>query len=357
MAIHGVRNEVRSWTILRGFAALAVVLFHFRPHVQGNFDIPILGPMIAHGDLGVDLFFVLSGLVMYSVYGVARRSDGFSYRSFMIRRLARVYPVHLVTTVGAIAMFVVGGLSGFIPIDEATLAWAIPVHLLLLHGLGPIQDAMALNFPSWSISAEMFAYLAFPGFALLYRGSNWRAVTTVSLTMAALLMAADTDWMQFGAFRVSSEFLIGMGVGKLLHGRTSQAGGAALIVAGTTIYAACLSWDPFSGLVIAGFAMILAGCFLAEPLLGHGKLIASLIYLGRISFSIYMVHALVMSPGFIAAEKLLGLAPDESPIWVALILLGVTCVGAALLYHLIEEPCRTWIVRSFDQPRPVLKPA
>lgn len=347
MAIHGVRGEVRSWTILRGFAALAVVLFHFRPHVNGNLGIPILGPVIEHGDLGVDLFFVLSGLVMHTVYGAARRADGFTYRSFMVRRLARVYPVHFVTTVGAIAMFVIGGLAGLSPFDGSTLAWAVPVHLLLLHGLGPIQNAMALNFPSWSISAEMFAYLCFPAFALLYRGSQWRAVTLLSLTVIALLIAAGTDWIQIGAFRVSAEFLVGMGVGRLLHGRTSPISGAALLVAGTALYAACLAWDPFSGWVIIGFAMILAGCFLAEPLLGRGRLVGALTYVGRISFSIYMIHALVMSPGFIGAEKLLGVAPDESPM-----LLVVTVTGAAMLYHLIEEPCRARIVKAFDRLKP-----
>lgn len=330
---------------------MTVVLFHFQPHVSGKLDWPILGPIVRHGDLGVDLFFILSGMVMQRVYGEARRSEGFSFRQFIIKRFARIYPVHFVTTIGALGMFVVAGAAGVIPFDGKTLAWAIPVHLLMLHGLGPIQATMALNFPSWSISAEMFAYFCFPAFALLYRGNDRQTVFWLALLSILALALAGTDWIEFGAVRIASEFLIGMGVGRLLQGRSGPWRGVALLVAGLAIYGACLAYQPMSGWIIIAFAMMLGGSALAEPLLGNNPAISAMMYLGRISFSIYMVHALVMSPGFVAAEKLLNVAPDQSPDWVAFVLLGVTVAAAAILFHVVEEPCRRWLVALLKRPR------
>lgn len=343
------KSEIRSWTVIRGLAALVVVLFHFRPHVSGKLDVPVIGKVITHGDLGVDIFFILSGLVMYLVYGDARRDAGFSYRKFIVRRFARIYPVHFVTTICAVLMFGLAAILGFIPPVSKTMLWAIPVHLLMLNGLGPVQDAMALNFPSWSVSAEMFAYLCFPLFTVLYRGRMWRTFVVLALSFTALMLISGTPLLQVGVLRISTEFLIGLGVGRLLPSQRGLWLGVVHLICGIGIYAAVLCFAPSSGIVIIAFVLILTGSFLLDEHLGEGIVMDGFLYLGRISYSIYMVHALVMSPGFIAAEWLTNSAADQSPSWVVPALLICTLVAAAILYHSVEEPMRRWIVCAWDR--------
>ena len=72
-------------TSLRGFAALAVVGFHFAPLMAGI-------PIFSKGFLGVDLFFLLSGFILTTVY-----SKELNVRSFFVARAARTYPLHLFT--------------------------------------------------------------------------------------------------------------------------------------------------------------------------------------------------------------------------------------------------------------------
>ena len=338
--------EIRSWTIWRGLAAITVVLFHFRPHLAGQLDLPLVGAIARNGALGVDLFFVLSGMVMHRVYGEAVRAERFSYGQFMAKRIARIYPVHFVTTLGALSMIIIAGAAGLVPVDSAALARALPIHLLMLHGLGRVEDHFALNFPSWSVSAEMFAYLCFPLFALLYRGRDRAVVGWLMLLGAGLVVSITNGWMQIGVVRVSIEFLIGMGVARLIGRRYNPPLGLALLLFGTVIYASFLQWQVVPGSAVLAFALMLGGSALAEPWLGHNRLIGALAYLGTISYSLYMVHALVMSPGFLLAERLLHVPPDQSPDWVVLVVLAVTIACAALLHRWVELPCRTWLVRK-----------
>jgi peptidoglycan/LPS O-acetylase OafA/YrhL len=99
----GSSPEIRSLTGIRGVAASAVVLYHFD---LGQPDSGPLQHVLHHGYLAVDLFFVLSGFVMALTYGRAfvlqPNIEGFG--RFLENRLARIYPLYLVTTLLAFAV-------------------------------------------------------------------------------------------------------------------------------------------------------------------------------------------------------------------------------------------------------------
>ena len=94
-------GEIRSLTGLRGVTAMLVAAYHFYP-VQS----PLLSRTVGRFYLWVDLFFVLSGFVMALNYGRMFR-DGFSgeaFGEFLLRRLARVYPLYIVVLVLQVAL-------------------------------------------------------------------------------------------------------------------------------------------------------------------------------------------------------------------------------------------------------------
>lgn len=121
-------ENLRVLTSLRFFAALWVVLFHYWPDLTGVSTLP---SFIAKGYLGVELFFILSGFILCHVYRSAVEEGRFEYGGFLWARLARIYPVHLVTLVGMGAMAIIAGQLG-LGVDANILSWSsLPANLTL----------------------------------------------------------------------------------------------------------------------------------------------------------------------------------------------------------------------------------
>src|SRR6476620_1549067 len=154
--------DLRALTTLRFLAAAWVVLYTAWPHR----DVSWVPVAVTKGYLGVEVFFVLPGFILSHVYLAAAGEKRFRYDGFLSARIARVYPLHLVTLFGMIGLGVAATIAG-LSIDGSLTDWrALPAHLTLTHawGLAPIS---AFNHPSWSISAEWVAYLTFPAYAFV----------------------------------------------------------------------------------------------------------------------------------------------------------------------------------------------
>ena len=93
-------KDLKTLTSLRFWAALWVVLFHYLPYAGPE----AMGfPLLIKGYLGIDFFFVLSGFVLAHVYGESIRTGTYSHPDFILKRIARIYPMHIVT----LALFVI----------------------------------------------------------------------------------------------------------------------------------------------------------------------------------------------------------------------------------------------------------
>lgn len=146
-------------TSLRGIAALYVVLFHCQVFIPG-FDLRPWTGLLDKGYLAVDFFFILSGFILAYVYARDFDAGRGSYRRFLFLRLARVGPVHLAMLLAAAVVILPA--YGFGEVANMTNSpRTLASSVLLLHAWGG-DRALSWNFPSWSISAEWFAYLIFP---------------------------------------------------------------------------------------------------------------------------------------------------------------------------------------------------
>ena len=85
-------QELKPLTSLRFIAAFWVLLYHFKDHL--GLDLGRFG-LVAHGFLGVDLFFTLSGFILAHVYLTGLEGGQFGYGGFLKNRIARIYPMHL----------------------------------------------------------------------------------------------------------------------------------------------------------------------------------------------------------------------------------------------------------------------
>ncbi|HEX2559893.1 acyltransferase [Phenylobacterium sp.] len=340
--------HIRSLTALRFFAAFWVVMFHYWPKL----DAPATPMLVQKGYLGVEAFFVLSGFILCHVYRTDVEEQRFQYGRFLWARLARVYPLHLATLFGLGGLAAAAGFAGF-AVDANILSWeALPANLLMVHawGLAPVAG---WNHPSWSISAEWFAYLTFPLFAWGALALKSRPLLAVGLAaggLAALyagfeqiagfpLTQATIHW---GALRIVPCFALGCALHSLWRARpfadrASALLGAAFSGAAALIASAAGGPDAVIVLGLGGLIYFLAGAAQAgSQLFGHPVLV----YLGEISYSVYMICVPWKIVFVNSATRVLELSGEQLP-WPVWIVFALTIIPlAALSYHLIEKPAR-----------------
>jgi peptidoglycan/LPS O-acetylase OafA/YrhL len=157
---------ITNLTPLRGIAAILVVIFHFEI-VLVLFLPRDISRFFSKCYLMVDLFFIMSGFIIYHVYGEFFKHNIHSktFNKYIRARLARVYPLHIFTLILTIILVI----GAHFKWDEFFNLRAIPTHVLMLQSFG-LHSIYTWNVPAWSISAEFAAYIIFPLFAfMLYR--------------------------------------------------------------------------------------------------------------------------------------------------------------------------------------------
>lgn len=370
-------GEIKALTGLRIFAAVWVVLFHFRPLLYGAFPelTAFFAPLLDRGAQGVDLFFILSGFVLTWTY-VDKMGPRWSTREtlrFLWLRLSRVWPVYLVTMHLAGAWIIFTLFVGRFPAENyAALNATSYLRQLFLVQLWfePFFDGTSWDGPAWSISAEWLAYLIFGFLALVVfriarvtraRGLMLLAVA-VSLPPVMLLLASGffyTPWswlpriiMQFTAGAIACVAVRRLHPSERMK---TTAGVMSLVVACVMIGA--LYWfdaHPLPDVIDSGGVVdVLFVPFVILLSIGHGTLprllsYRPIVYAGQVSFSLYMVHELVhTSWNWFAQQFDLRLDTAAGP-WIVLGLLALSAGFAMALYHAVEEPARRWMRRMID---------
>jgi peptidoglycan/LPS O-acetylase OafA/YrhL len=374
-------GEIKALTGLRIIAAVWVVLFHFRPMLSDaspSFR-DALAPVLNCGAQGVDLFFILSGFVLTWNY-LDRMGRSWSARAtlhFLWLRLARVWPVYLVTLHLAVLWVIFTLHIGHVPSPDAGQLTAISyVRQILLVQLWfvPFFDNSSWDGPAWSISAEWLAYLLFGLIVLviLRMTQATRARSLMLLAFAAslppvvMLLASGhfyTPWSWLP--RIVTQFTAGALAcaavrrlrltdrGRRIAGYTS----VLLLVAMVGV----LYWfkaHPISGVVendsggVVDMLFVPLVITLAVGLGSLPRLLSTrlMVYGGQISFCLYMVHELVHTAWGWAVEQF-ELTPwhsDSAWKWNVFGLLAIAVVISVLMYHFVEEPARRWMRRMVD---------
>ena len=159
---------LQSIQILRGLAASAVLAFHAAQRSGHSFTI---------GAAGVDVFFVISGYIMWSVM-----RDGPSPRSFLTRRLARIVPLYWAVTLAMVAFSAVPG-----ALPNLQLTWRhVLLSLLFVPHAAPDGAVFPVLVPGWTLTYEMFFYAILT--AALWLPASLRLLA-VSATLTGLAAA------------------------------------------------------------------------------------------------------------------------------------------------------------------------
>ncbi len=340
--------DIRPLTSLRFLAALWVVVYLMWP----NLAVGGMPALAAKGYLGVELFFVLSGFILSHVYLQAVGEKRFGYKGFLWARIARIYPLHLFTLFGVMALGLAATAAGM-AIDSGILSWkTLLPNLLMLHAWGFAGEA-GWNHPSWSISAEWFAYLTFPVFAAAawkLRNRPWLATGAAALFLAALYVSFERvagyrlteATFKWGALRIVPCFAYGCAL-YLVYRRAPLPRAGLLAAAAAVVMAlsaALLSWDGIT--VLSGGLLILALASIPADkagLLGS----APAVYLGEISYAVYMLCAPWQILAVNVAARLIGAEDKQLPLVLWLAIIAGLIVAAAIVHRLIERPARSFL--------------
>jgi peptidoglycan/LPS O-acetylase OafA/YrhL len=348
-----------SW---RGIAALLVAVHNFGyPHTT----------FVAHSSFFVDFFFVLSGFVISHAY-MDRLGDRGELSVFVVRRLGRLWPLHVVMLLVFVALdfikILAGGAGGasfhvapFAPPNTISSIWQ---NLFLVQALG-WHTQLSWNGPSWSISTEFWTYLLFAAIVVCCRGSappRW-FMAAVAVVAAGLMARLSSDYLmpnnELPILRCIFGFFVGHLVLRAWRARAQPfaSGGwfqiLALILMLAFVRFAEGPWS-MAGPLVFGFAIWayarddgpVSRLLVARPF----------VKLGTWSYSIYMVHFFI---GIVVSRLLrmtgVGLSslPDTTTVFsgvghrwtmdaVLLGYLGIVVAVSSMTFRLIEEPARRY---------------
>ena len=315
---------------LRGLAVMLVVLRHI-PRAD------VFGVQWFHalnlGSMGVQLFFVISGFVIGALL-TDRESDLRTLPRFMARRMVRLTPPYL----AAIALVLV-----LIEISKRLNPAGTYLELrpdLLLCSLAylcyPLGLPLYLNV-GWSLEIEvqfyLIACLIVP--LALARGARTAWPTAVCLLALAPLAPEMT------AFHYAPPFVLGMAIVAYQRGVLGRLAFAGVSV-GLSAYWGAVLREPETGTILALGALAIAL---------KVRMPAVLVWLGGISYSLYLVHVPLGSP-FVSAVKRWGLPIDGlwPWLWCGLAIAG-SIVAAWLMHRFVEVPATRWS-RAIAVPEP-----
>lgn len=372
-------GDLPQLTGLRFVAALWVLLHHasFLPLGAAERWLEPVRPLLAAGPLGVDLFFVLSGMVLARAYlerwrGAPTAGSVFRY---VWARLARVWPLYALVVVGfgvwCLARWVFGsdGVVAWQSVQPGLDAssWLAQLTMTQLWS-SPDIEGVSFVLPTWSVSAEFAAYLAFPLVAVVawwIRGWPRPVLAVAALAVggaaAAAGLAGMSQWLW--AVRLAGGFVAGVLVWLVVRGvavtpqiarRANTVTLVVLVELVVVVYWAA-SASPTAAvpaatrllLAVPLFPVLLGALALGDPARGvAGRLARPAVERGgRRSYALYLVHFPLMEIAMVAITRFPAIGPGTAA--AALLvpqLVVLSLVLAAAAHRWVEEPARRWML-------------
>ena len=351
-------NRIASMEGVRGLAILLVFFVHYHSAFSHYLDLDSLSFSISYfswsiGPSGVDLFFALSG---YLVYGIVIQRGG-NYLRFMLRRAERIYPTFLFVLALYIALSLISPRQGKLPTDAVVAIKYILENAALLPGVFNIDPIITV---AWSLSFEWFFYASVPVLVSILRMKRWRLTTRVifitifsgafiiygvgrrvplihfSMFASGMLLyeLSNSSWFKSKLCRVGEAIAILMFIVTfplIYFIQTQQRGPDPNTVL----------WDgSVIGVLYLSFFWFLVYAINYDGILKRALSWTPLRWMGNISYSYYLLHGLVLNTIAVLLRSSPQIPQHGAKIfWIGLPLAFLlTVVASTVIFVLIERP-------------------
>ena len=335
----GNARVILSIQYLRALAALSVAVYHVGNHAGVSFEV---------GAAGVDLFFVISGFIMWTVTVGRRSSPGL----FLADRITRIAPPYILLTV--LTYLTARYVPAVFPNMRTSLSHAALSVLFVPH-----VDPQGTSFPQivsgWTLNYEMFFYVVFAMVLLVPERARVQVSTAVLtfLPVAGLLIGGSSPIVRAYTSPLLLEFCAGLWLGAAwrngwLPGASWGRIGLTTGVAGFALWQALQGTDPgaWRALVWGLPALLVVGGALAVERQKDVAAVWPLLLVGNASYSIYLVNAFTTA----AAWRLMRGLP------LPLYYMGgiaASVSGGLAFWWIVERPLTRMIRQRLRRPIPI----
>lgn len=341
--------------VLRFFAATAVLFAHLQHEVLGRLPAangfrPVT---VIDGGFGVDLFFVISGFIMYHVSSGKFGQPG-AVGEFLLRRYMRIAPLYyLATLLMLVATFTI---QGAVSITEPHVDDIVASFLFIptLNAAGQAAPVLKLG---WTLNFEAYFYVVFALALAFSRSTGLLVLALVLLTVVLLanILPRPATVIAFWGQPLVFEFLGGVAIA-MLYGKGFRLGrGSAwlVIAGGLALLVALRMLGLYSDLpraIVAGVPawMIVAAVVSAPFDEHHGRLKRLLVAGGEASYAIYVIHPFGIRAGTLVLDRF---DVSVQPWLYVGLLMAVVIVCALVVNQLVERPLDRWLRALLDAAR------
>jgi len=317
--------------ILRFLAAIAVVAFHAWGVAPNYIAVPdgTASFGLWHGGHGVDLFFVISGFIIF----YATQDSGQSPAAFLRRRVERIVPLYTVVIV------IVTLLALLWPVVFGSPGWYTPRHILKsLMFISFTDGEMPVVYVGWSLEYEMYFYLVV-GLLMALVTHVWRTIVILfSIVVITGQLTGVATALGHYAFFINPlllEFVVGVVVGHIfVKGRPDW----PMIVAVACAFAAVLAADPSNRAAVCGIpaaSLVAGGAYLSRWRTSPSWSERALARLGDASYAIYLAQVQTVS---FTCLLIASIIPAIPPLLLVFAVCCVVALSGLLVNVAIERP-------------------
>ena len=354
---------------LRFIVASLIILHHF----QAAGPVPLaelINPVFERGGFLLTNFFLIdSGYVLMRVYGPSVGSGRMSAGDFFAKRFLRVYPAHLMMGLALVALVLGSTAAGVAPRNPEWFRWdQLPAQLTLTQAFG-VHGGLGWNAPSWSISALIGCYLAFPWLLkAMRRMGPWTVLVGV---IALYLLANEATYalfgypvyqmpMMYGVWRALPLFILGMGLAAFTEKVWISPKLAGWVGIGAALGLAFVQYFDKHALVSLTLISLIILAAGAIPVRRPSKLVEKL---SIMSFSMFITNEVVRIGWFGVANVVIARfalpVAAQWGLWIGGVIAAF--VFAYLFNRFIDQPLqgriKTWLKsRRRSRPAPRLGP-
>ncbi|WP_292566596.1 acyltransferase [Methylomonas sp.] len=341
---HNKHNTISSMEGMRGFAVLLVFLVHYMTLVEPwllfdslVYKIALYGRQI--GNVGVDLFFVLSG---YLIYGVLINKK-ILFGKYIARRVQRIYPVFSVVFFIYVLLSFVFSNESKIPNDWVGALIYIFQNYFLLPGIFDIKPIVTV---AWSLSYEFFYYFAMPFLVVILSMQSWQPKFRFIFFILLSILAFGCSFFYGGHIRLLM-FMPGVLVFECLNNifLKKRPPFGILFLCFVLITPLVFNYYQFNGvwkyfLLYVFLFLFFLDCFCRGSFTYKLFSLKYIRWLGNMSYSYYLIHGLALKAFFMLLSFYYPASQDSnSLLWVLIVpSFMITLLPSVFLFVFVEKP-------------------